>query len=160
MPGPEPNPSDTDSPEGVVVVTSTGEGPFQQRVRAGRHLFLADEPPGVGDDSGPSPYDLLLASLGTCTSMTINMYAVKKGWPLEGLSVRLTHDRHHGEDCDHADEGGGAGGHPPQIDHIRRTISLFGPLDDEQRSRLLEIAERCPVHRTLSGPIHINTDLA
>lgn len=145
--------------EGVVVVTSTGDGLFQQRIRAGTHLFLADEPPGVGDDTGPSPYDLLLASLGSCTSMTVSMYAQKKGWPLDGVSVRLTHDRHHGEDCAHVDVPESSDGQPFRIEHIRRTLSLSGALDDEQRSRLLEIAERCPVHRTLSAHIDITTAL-
>lgn len=137
--------------DGAVVVTSSGEGAFRQSVRAGAHLFVADEPAPVSGDEGPSPYDLLLASLGSCTSMTIGMYAKRKGWPLEGVSVRLTHERRHSDDCDDPD------GHPSRITHITRMISLAGPLDEDQHRRLMEVAERCPVHLTLTGPIHIET---
>jgi putative redox protein len=147
----EPAPADPDP--GSVIVTETGAGAFQQRVTAGRHRFLADEPVGVGDDSGPTPYDLLLAGLGTCTSMTLRMYADRKGWPLEGVEVRLSHDRIHAEDCADCDASSGL------IEAIDRTVELHGPLTDEQRSSLLAIADRCPVHRTLSGDIHIRTRL-
>jgi putative redox protein len=147
----EPAPADPDP--GSVIVTETRAGALQQRVTAGRHRFLADEPVGVGDDSGPTPYDLLLAGLGTCTSMTLRMYADRKGWPLEGVEVRLSHDRIHAEDCADCDASSGL------IEAIDRTVELHGPLTDEQRSSLLAIADRCPVHRTLSGDIHIRTRL-
>lgn len=140
--------------EGVVVVAETGAGRFQQRIDAGGHSFLADEPAGIGDGTGPSPYDLLLAGLGACTSMTLRMYADRQQWPLERASVRLTHDRHHAEDCRDTERV------PCVVDAIDRTIDLQGPLEDAQRDRLLEIAERCPVHRTLTGEIRIRTRLA
>jgi putative redox protein len=142
--GPEP---------GSVVVTETGTGTFQQRVSAGRHRFLADEPVGVGDDTGPTPYDLLLAGLGTCTSMTLRMYADRKGWPLTGVEVRLAHDRVHADDCADCDATA------VFVETIDRTIELHGPLTEEQRSSLLAIADRCPVHRTLTGAIHVRTRL-
>ncbi|MDZ7733141.1 MAG: bifunctional alpha/beta hydrolase/OsmC family protein [Acidimicrobiia bacterium] len=147
----EPAPADPEP--GSVAVAETGDGAFQQLVAAGRHRFLADEPLGVGDDTGPTPYDLLLAGLGTCTSMTLRMYAGRKGWPLEGVEVRLSHDRIHAEDCADCEASSGL------IETIDRTIELRGPLTQEQRSQLLTIADRCPVHRTLTGDIHISTRL-
>lgn len=146
-------PTPTDPDAGTVVVTETGIGAFQQQVSTGRHRFLADEPIGVGDDTGPTPYDLLLAGLGTCTSMTVRMYASRKGFPLEGVEVRLTHDRIHAEDC--ADCGPSSG----LIDTVERTIELRGPLTEDQRRQLLAIADRCPVHRTLTTEIRIRTTL-
>jgi putative redox protein len=140
--------------EGTVEVEELAP-PFTQRVRAGRHVLAADEPASAGGaDTGPSPYDLLLASLGSCTSMTLRMYADRKGWPLEGVGVRLTHTRIHAEDCEHCETEEG------RIDRIERVVSVRGPLSDEQRARLLEIAERCPVHRTLQGEIDVPTRLA
>lgn len=139
--------------EGLVVVTETGAGRFQQHIDAGGHTFLADEPVGIGDGTGPSPYDLLLAGLGACTSMTLRMYADRQHWPLDRVSVRLIHDRHHAEDCRDPERN------PCIVDTIDRTIELHGTLDDNQRDRLLEIAERCPVHRTLTGEIRIRTQL-
>ncbi len=147
----EPAPADPEP--GSVRVTATGAGAFQQLVAAGRHRFLADEPVGVGDDTGPTPYDLLLAGLGTCTSMTLRMYADRKGWPLEGVEVHLSHDRVHAEDCADCEATSGS------IDVVDRTIELRGPLTDDQRSRILAIADRCPVHRTLTGDIHVRTRL-
>lgn len=146
-------PTAADPEAGTVAVTETGIGAFQQQVSAGRHRFLADEPIGVGDDTGPTPYDLLLAGLGTCTSMTVRMYADRKGIPLEGVEVRLTHDRIHAEDC--ADCGATSG----LIDTVERTIALRGPLTEDQRRQLLAIADRCPVHRTLTNEIRIRTTL-
>ncbi len=106
-----------------------------------------------GDDSGPSPYDLLLASLGTCTSMTIRVYAERKHWPLERVAVRLAHDKIHAADCEHCETKTG------KIDRIERTITLEEPLEPAQRARLLEIAERCPLHQTLQSEKLIVTRL-
>ena len=151
---PRPAPEDTWHGEGSVVVAETGTSRFQQRIRAGIHRLIADEPLGVGDDTGPAPYDLLLASLGSCTSMTLRMYAERQGLPLERVIVRLTHDRTHAEDCREP-------GHAScLVDSVERSIELQGPLTDTQRERLLAIAEKCPVHRTLTGDIRIRTQLA
>jgi uncharacterized OsmC-like protein/alpha/beta superfamily hydrolase len=136
---------------GAVVVSESGVGRFGQRVRVGRHLFAADEPEPTGTDSGPSPYDLLLAGLGACTSMTLRMYADRKQWPLENVTVSLRHARVHARDCgDCATKTG-------HLDRIERTIHLVGDLDAEQRARLGEIADRCPVHRTLHGEVLVDT---
>ena len=144
---------DATSPEGAVTVTETGQGAYTQQITAGHHEFLADEPRPIGDDAGPTPYDLLLAALGACTSMTVRMYATRKGWPLERVRVSLRHSRIHAEDCEHCETAKG------WIDHIDRDIELSGDLDDEQRRRLLLIAERCPVHQTLNSEIDIATSL-
>lgn len=140
--------------EGTVTVTDSGPGALSQAIVAGRHRFVADEPLGVGDDLGPTPYDLLLAALGTCTSMTLRMYADRHDWPLEQVIVRLEHDRVHADDCRDAEA------HPCVIDRIDRTIRLAGRLTSEQQARLLALAERCPVHRTLTGEIRVATRLA
>lgn len=140
--------------EGTVVVRDTGRGGLAQEIHAGRHVLVADEPAGVGDDLGPTPYDLLLASLGACTAMTVRLYSQRKGWPLEQVSVELRHDRIHAHDSSKC-------GRPPcRIERIERILSLGGPLSDEQRDRLVEIAEGCPVHRTLMGETRIVTRLA
>lgn len=140
--------------EGEVVVAERGTGAFAQVVRiAERHVLLADEPIGIGDDTGPAPYDLLLAALGTCTSMTVRMYADRKKWPLEDVAVRLSHSRVHADDCAECESETG------HIDVIERELVIEGPLDDEQRARLLEIADKCPVHRTLHNEIHVTTEL-
>ena len=141
----------TDVPEGTVTVTESGTGTYTQEISAGRHTFLADEPPPVGDDAGPTPYDLLLAGLGACTSMTVRMYADRKGWPLETVRVTLRHTRIHAEDCAECETKKG------WISHIDRTIELIGDLDDDQRQRLMGIAERCPVHQTLTSEVDITT---
>jgi len=135
-----------------VRVAETGAGRFSQLIIAGRHRFRADEPVAAGgDDSGPSPYELLLAGLGACTSMTLRMYAAQKQWPLERVTVDLRHEKIHAADCAECETREG------RIDRIERTISIEGPLEPAQRARLLEIADRCPVHRTLHSQVRIVT---
>jgi uncharacterized OsmC-like protein len=135
----------------MVTVRSTG-ALYAQDVTMGEHSLTADEPSDAGGGgSGPNPYDLLLASLGTCTSMTLQMYAKRKQWPLEGVTVHLRHGRIHAADCADCDTKEG------KVDRIERVIELAGPLSGEQRDALLAIAEKCPVHRTLEGEISIRT---
>jgi putative redox protein len=139
--------------EGTVVVRETRDGKFQQNVVAGPHRLLADEPLSYGgDNTGPTPYDLLLAGLGACTTMTMRMYAERKGWPLERASVTMTHQKIHAKDCDTCETTTG------KVDLINRDIRIEGPeLDAEQRARLMEIADRCPVHRTLHSEVKITS---
>ncbi len=140
---------------GTVVVTDTGEGPFGQALLDGRHILKADEPTTVGGkDGGPNPYELLLMSLGACTSMTLRLYATRKALPLEHVVVRLRHSKVHAEDCANCETKAA------MIDRIDRAIELVGALDEAQRTQLLQIAEMCPVHRTLSAKIDIRTTLA
>jgi putative redox protein len=140
---------------GTVVVRETGGGKFQQEIVSGPHRFLADEPVKVGGlDSGPGPYDLLLAGLGACTSMTLRLYADHKKLPLDRVTVRLTHNKIHAEDCLNCETKEG------MVDRIDRNITMEGNLDAEQRQRLLEIADKCPVHRTLESEIRIVTRAA
>lgn len=139
----------------AIVVVRGGASGFVQEIEAGRHRIAADEPEAAGGtDTGPSPYELLLAALGSCTSMTVAMYARRKQWPLERVEVRLQHARIHAEDCAECETKEG------MLDRIEREIDLTGPLSAEQRERLLEIANRCPVHRTLTSEIDIRTRLA
>ncbi|AKK26468.1 OsmC family protein [Mycobacterium sp. EPa45] len=142
------------SSEGTVTVTESGTGTYTQQITAGRHQLIADEPKPISEDAGPTPYDLLLAGLGACTSMTIRMYANKKGWPLERVQVSLRHSRIHAEDCAECETTKG------WVSHIDRSITLVGDLDDSQRERLLAIAEHCPVHQTLTSEVDIATSLA
>ncbi len=136
-----------------VVVRGGAQG-FAQEIAAGPHQLSADEPAAAGGgDTGPDPYALLLASLGSCTSMTIGLYARRKQWPLEAVTVRLRHSKVHAADCAECETREG------KIDRIEREIELSGPLSEEQRTRLLEIASRCPIHRTLSSEIDIQTRL-
>jgi putative redox protein len=124
------------------VIVSTAEGKFKQRVRIGRHTLVADEPPEKeGGDAGPEPHEWLLAGLGACTSMTLKLYADRKQWPLEAVEVTVEGDP------------------TAEAFVFKRRIRLVGALDDEQRKRLLEIANKCPVHKTLSGVIRIQTEL-
>ena len=139
--------------EGTVTVAETGAGTYTQQITAGHHQLTADEPRPIGDDAGPTPYDLLLAGLGACTSMTVRMYANRKGWPLEQVRVTLRHSRIHAEDCAECETTKG------WISHIDRDIELIGDLDDSQRQRLLSIAERCPVHQTLTSEVNVTTSL-
>jgi len=150
LPEPPAPPAEVE-PGGSVYVEESGTSRLAQSIQAGRHAWTADEPIGVGEDSGPTPYDLLLAALGACTSMTLRMYADRRGYPLEHVSVRLSHRRSHSDDC--ADPLG----KPCTVEHVDRQLRLSGPLDQDQRARLIEIADRCPVHRTLTGDVTIST---
>jgi putative redox protein len=127
----------SDTPDLSVVVSESGNGPYAQFVTAGRHVMGADEPEHVGGhDTGPSPYEFLMAALGSCTAMTVRMYANRHGWPVEKISVALKHERVPAE--------GGL-----KADKFTRAITVTGALDEAQRKRLLEIAEHCPVSQTL-----------
>ena len=138
-----------------VLVSETGNGKFEQSVVAGAHRYLADEPMSVGGNgSGPSPYEYLLAALGACTSMTIRLYADLKKIPLTRVSVLLRHDKIHAADCAECETKEG------KIDRIEREIRIEGDLSAEQRARLMEIADKCPVHRTLHSEIDIKTKAA
>ncbi|AEV76774.1 putative redox protein, regulator of disulfide bond formation [Mycolicibacterium rhodesiae NBB3] len=145
--------SDATSSEGTVIVAEAGSGAYTQRVTAGDHELVSDEPRPVGDDAGPTPYDLLLAALGSCTSMTVRMYAKRRDWPLEQVRVTLRHSRIHAADCADCETRTGV------VDHIGIDIELIGDLDEDQRQRLLLIAGRCPVHQTLTSEIDIATKL-
>ena len=135
-----------------VVVSSTSG--LSQEIVSGKHRWAADEPAPFGTDTGPSPYELLLASLGACTSMTLELYARRKGWPLESVAVHLRHMKIYAEDCADCETRQG------MIDRIERRIELIGPLDPDQKAKLMDIADKCPVHRTLSREISIKTTLA
>jgi len=127
---------------------------YQQEAKTTQHTIIIDESKDVGGDGkGPDPYDLLLSALGGCTSMTIMMYARRKEWPLESVQVKLTHEKIHATDCDECitEEG--------KLDQITKTIYLKGDLTQEQRERILEIAERCPVNRTLTTECHVMSKL-
>ena len=143
----------TPAETGAVTVHGGPVG-FAQEIRSGRHHFRADEPTEFGGtDTGPSPYDLLLAALGSCTSITLRMYADRKGWPLQDVTVRLRHEKIHADDCAKCETRVG------RIDQIERHIELVGPLDAQQRQRLLEIANACPVHRTLHAEVRVKSEL-
>ena len=136
-------------PHVTVRGSTTG---FAQEIQIGSHRLTADEPiEAGGTDTGASPYDLLLAALGSCTSMTISLYARRKHWPLEGVAVSLRHSKIYAADCAECETREG------KIDRIEREIQLTGPLTSEQRSKLMEIADKCPVHRTLASEINIRT---
>jgi len=140
--------------QGVVVVRGSSKG-FAQEVVIGRHHLTADEPADLGGtDSGPSPYELLLAALGACTSMTVAIYARRRQWPLEEVSVRMKHSKIHAEDCESCETKEG------MLDRVESEIELAGELTAEQRAKLLEIAQKCPVRRTLTSEIDVRTRLA
>jgi uncharacterized OsmC-like protein/alpha/beta superfamily hydrolase len=142
-------------PRDTVLVRETRAGKFQQEIMIGPHRLLADEPASAGgDDSGPSPYDLLTAALGACTAMTLRLYAERKQLPLERIRVNLRHSKIHASDCSECETREG------RIDRIERVIELEGPLDAAARAKLLEIADKCPVHRTLQSEVLIPTRLA
>ena len=131
----------------AVIVSENGQGRYQQAIQAGQHFWMADEPESLGGaDAGPAPFDFLLAALGSCTSITLRMYAERKGLDLQTISVHLEHEK---------TEVDGT-----LRDRILRRITLKGSLTDEQRQRLLDIANKCPVYRTLSQPLLISSELA
>jgi putative redox protein len=137
-----------------TVVVKSGLLRYSQKVSVGSHVLQADEPgDSGGNDLGPNPYELLLAALGACTSMTVRMYAERKQWPLKRVEVRLSHSKIYAEECATCDTKEG------MLDRIEREIALFGDLSDEQEHRLLEIAGRCPVHCTLVSEVQICTRL-
>jgi uncharacterized OsmC-like protein/fermentation-respiration switch protein FrsA (DUF1100 family) len=148
---PEPAADLGEAPRNVVV-RETRNGKFQQVVAVGPHRLLADEPVSAGgEDSGPGPYDFVLAGLGACTSMTMRLYADRKSLPLERVTVTLRHSRIHAEDCAECETKAG------MLDRIDRIIAMEGDLDAEQRARLMDIADKCPVHRTLTSEVRIVT---
>ncbi len=141
-------------PNRVTVSETLANGPYQNDVLVGHHHLLADEPASIGGaDTGPDPYAFVAAGLGACTSITLRMYANRKGWPLSRVTIGLDHEKKHHEDCTDC-------GPRDKIDVFTRSIHLEGDLDDEQRQRLLEIADRCPVHRTLEKGAKVETVLA
>ena len=136
-----------------AVVHGSAKG-FTQEIAVGGHRLVVDEPRAFGGtDTGPSPYDLLISALGACTSMTVSLYARRKQWPLEAVTVRLRHSKIHAADCADCDTKDG------KLDGIERDIELHGDLTGEQRAQLLEIANKCPVHKTLTSEINIRTRL-
>lgn len=142
----------------IVLVEDNDLGPFAETIRSGAHVLPADEPQvNGGNDTGPDPYVYLVAALGACTAMTLRLYARQKKWPLQKVRVRLKHDKIYATDCASCETKEGKEG---KVDRIERSIELDGPLSDEQRARLLQIADRCPVHRTLVSEIAISTQLA
>src|SRR5450756_171171 len=148
---PEPAADLAEAPRNVVV-RETRAGKFQQTVAVGPHRLLHDEPVAAGgDDTGPGPYDFVLAGLGACTSMTMRMYADRKSLPLQRVTVTLKHSKIYAQDCAECETKAG------MLDHIDRVIAIEGNLDAEQRQKLMEIADKCPVHRTLTSEIHIVT---
>ena len=144
--------SEPDTPDEDVVTRT--EGTYRTAIQAGRHALVGDEPESVGgDDDGPTPYGFLLSALGSCTGMTLRMYADRKEWPLDKTIVRLSHEKVHAEDCENCDTEQG------QVDRITREIEIRGRLSDDQRERLFEIANKCPVHRTLLGDVDVRSSL-
>lgn len=140
-----------EQPEPPVIVHGTAAG-FTQKIDVGQHHLVADEPVSYGGtDTGASPYDLILAALGSCTSMTIGLYARKRKLPLENITVSLRHSKIHAKDCEECETKEG------KIDRIDMEIHLDGALTDEQRAKLMEVAGKCPVHQTLTSEINIKT---
>ncbi len=136
-----------------VVVRS--DESLRQEITSGRHRLVADEPVEAGGgDAGPDPYALLLAALGACTSMTLRLYARRKGWPLEAVTVELEHAKVHAQDCVDCEN------EARRVDQVRRRVRLHGPLDAVQVARLAEIARRCPVHKTLVAGVRVTDEVA
>ncbi|GGE95668.1 OsmC family protein [Hymenobacter cavernae] len=140
----------------AAVLIKVGPEALLAEVQAGRHTFFLDEPVAVGgQDLGPTPYDMLLAALGSCTAITLRLYATQKKWPLEGVEVRLSHQRVHRLDCDQCESAG------EMLEEVTKELRLLGPLTPEQRQRLHSVSEKCPVQKTLtSGAMRIITILA
>jgi putative redox protein len=139
----------------IVHLHLPTDEPFKTTLTAGEHELIADEPESVdgGRDEGPDPYDYLLMSLGSCTVMTVKMYARRKEWPLEDVFLELKHDKRHNEDCENCEEK------ESKIDVIEKELIIEGDLRDEQVEKLLDISKKCPVHRTLQGDIKIESRL-
>lgn len=136
------------------VVCRTGDDGYTTQIQAGKHALLADEPVALGGKNlGPTPYDFLAASLGSCTGITLRMYADRKQWPLDEVRIHLSHNKIHEKDCESCEDKNA------RIDHLQREVELLGDLTDEQKQRLLEIADKCPVHKTLHGKIKVTTVL-
>lgn len=151
---PEKSPASAGKPDGrVVIVQSNPKARIGQEITIGPHRLTADEPDPVGGDSGPTAHELLTAALGACTAITLTLYANRKEWPLKSISVVLKHHKIDAADC------AGCEGREGKVDHFERAIQLGGPLTEEQRLRLLEIADRCPVRRTLESEVHIESRL-
>ncbi len=137
------------------VIVNTLEGGFTSPIKMGKHQITADEPESVGgNDFGASPYQLLLASLGACTGMTLRMYANRKGWDVKNIKVHLNHDKKYVDDCESCEKPNA------KLDHIHKTIEVEGNLDEKQLERLLDISKKCPVHKTLQSEMRINTEMA
>ncbi|WBO83247.1 OsmC family protein [Hymenobacter yonginensis] len=143
----------SDTPDKSVLVT-VGPEALLADVQAGRHTYFVDEPAEAGgQDRGPTPYDLLLSALGACTAITLRLYATQKKWPLEGIEVRLRHQRVHAADCEKCEQPG------EMLEQVEKELRLLGPLSDEQRQRLHAISQKCPVQKTLMRGLHIVTVL-
>jgi len=141
--------------ESGEVRVSERDHKFMLNVHSDSHKWVADEPTKVGGkDAGPDPYEHLLAAVGSCSAMTVRMYAERKKWPLEDVTINLKHSRSHQSDCEGCEDT------PKQLDKIEREIAFVGDLSDDQRQRLMEIADKCPVHRTLTGTLEITSRLA
>lgn len=140
----------------TTVSVDSAAPDFLENIRASGHLIQADEPRGAGGaDAGPSPYELLLGAVGACKAITVRMYAARKGWPLQGVRINLSHERRHAEDCVACQDSAA------QLDHIDVQIEFLGnELNDSQRRTLLSIADKCPIHRTLAGRLQIHTTVA
>jgi len=154
------NPANASTAESNVITNHPGsmlasevDHKFTIKLQSDKHQWLADEPASVGgNEAGPDPYELLLSSVGACTAMTIRMYAERKGWPLQDVNVSLKHERQYDKDCEGCDQS------PQRIEKINRFVALQGDLTDEQRKRLMEIADKCPVHRTLTGELSMHSE--
>lgn len=137
-----------------MIVTAESSTNVQVRIKSGRHVFLADEPLDIGDDAGPDPYSLLLSSLAACTIMTVQMYARRKNWPLEGVELSLSTKKVHAKDCEDCESDPNA-----RVDIIERQIRFKGDLTPDQIDRLADISSKCPVHRTLTSETVIRTEI-
>jgi uncharacterized OsmC-like protein len=133
-----------------VIVVRSARSRYGQDISIGRHRLHADEPQSAGgDDAGPDPYELLMAALGACTSMTVRIYAERRRWPLESVHICVRHKKVHADDCENCE------GEERLLDRLELEVSFFGALTAEQRHRLMDVAGKCPVHRTLSAPVQI-----